>query len=256
MNTSQEAPVGSPAGAPEFSPGLVRTEPHGARRERVYTTLRAELMSGRIHPSERLAEERLAERFEVSRTPVREALARLLSDGLVVKRDGGVYLYVPSFEALTQLYELRVTLELQGVRRAIEDPTVRHDRALLDEELAHWHTLAADRPPPAPGFVTVDEQFHTTLLLASGNAELAAALGQVNRRIRAVRMHDYLTENRMEATVTEHIEIAELVLRDRLPRALEALREHVGASRDVVMERAARALAVAQATHPDRRVEA
>jgi hypothetical protein len=55
-------------------------------------------------------------------------------------------------------------------------------------------------------------------------------------------MYDYLTEDRMAATIAEHIGIAELVVRDRLPQALEALRAHVGASREVVMERAAAAL--------------
>jgi DNA-binding GntR family transcriptional regulator len=213
-----------------------------SRRDRVYATIRDELMNGGFSPYERLTEERLAECHGVSRTPVREALARLQSDGIVVKREGGLYLYVPSFRELTDLYELRITLELRGLTRALEDPTVRHDRSRLEAELDHWYGLRDHRPAPDAGFVAHDEQFHTTLLDASGNPALTGALAQANRRIRSVRMYDYLTEDRMTATITEHIEIAELVVRDRLPEALEALREHVGASREVVMHRAAAAL--------------
>lgn len=224
--------------------------PHRSRRDEVYAGLRDELMSGRISPFERLAEERLAEQFGVSRTPIREALARLRSDGLVEKRDGGLYLSVPSFPALVGLYELRVTLELQGIRRAIEDPAVVHDRPRLEAELGHWYLLSEDRPTPSAGFVAVDEQFHATLLDCSGNPALTDALHQVNQRIRPVRMYDYLTENRMAATIAEHIAIAEHVLAGRLTTALDALREHVGASKDVVMQRAANAVAITRMAHP------
>ncbi|KQT98117.1 GntR family transcriptional regulator [Sanguibacter sp. Leaf3] len=225
---------------------VVSTPPQrpASRREQVYLALRDELMNGRISPYERLAEERIAERHDVSRTPVREALARLQADGLVEKRDGGLYLYLPSFHELAGLYELRVTLELRGIERAIAEVDIHHDRTRLEAELDRWYGHRDHRPTPDAGFVAEDEQFHTTLVDASGNPALTQALVQVNSRIRSVRMYDYLTENRMTATITEHIEIAELVVRDRLPAALDALRHHVGASQDVVMERAANALAM------------
>lgn len=232
----------APAGPDAATAPAAPVAPAASRREHVYLTLRDELMSGRVSPFERLTEERLADRLGVSRTPVREALARLQADGIVVKRDSGLHLYVPSFHELTDLYELRITLELRGLTRALEDPTVRHDRRLLEAELERWYAFREDRPDPDAGFVSQDERFHATLLDASGNPALSQALAQTNRRIRAVRMYDYLTDDRMTATVSEHIGIAELVVRDRLPQALEALRAHVGASREVVMQRAAAAL--------------
>lgn len=216
--------------------------PEPSRRDRVYLAIRDELMSGGVSPYERLTEERLAERLGVSRTPVREALARLQSDGIVIKRDGGLHLYVPSFRELTDLYELRIALELRGLTRVLEDPTLHHDRPRLEAELERWYGFRDHRPAPDAGFVGHDEQFHTTLLDASGNPSLTEALAQANRRIRSVRMYDYLTEDRMTATITEHIAIADLVVRGRIAAALDALRDHVGASREVVMQRAATAL--------------
>ena len=236
----------------ELSPGTAAKEVSRRRgvsgatplRERVYEALRDELMSGQISPFERLAEERIAERFETSRTPVREAVARLFADGRLEKRNGGLYLYLPNFEELTGLYELRITLELRGIQRAIEEPSVRHDRARLETELARWYAHRDGGTVPDPGFVAEDERFHTELLDASGNPSLTRALVQVNQRIRSVRMYDYLTDSRLEATIRDHLEIGELVLQGRLSSALDALRNHVGASREVVLERAAKALSL------------
>src|SRR5690606_33479539 len=85
--------------------------PNITRRDRVYLSLRDDLMSGRISPDERLGEEKLAERYLVSRTPVREALARLVSDGLVERREHSWFPFRPRFDDLADLYELRTLLE-------------------------------------------------------------------------------------------------------------------------------------------------
>lgn len=217
-----------------------RTSP--SRSELVYRRLRALLMDGAVSPMERLREEALGERFGVSRTPVREALTRLQADGLVERRDGGLYLHIPRFDAIANLYELRLMLELHGIERAIEDRTIVHDATVLGPELLRWKELLVTPPAPDAGFVAMDEGFHATLLRASGNDALVEALEQVNRRIRPIRMYDYLTVDRLEATVTEHIAIAELVLDGDLTQALRSLRDHVEESRTVVMERAAKAL--------------
>lgn len=222
-----------------------RTSP--SRSELVYRRLRTLLMDGAVSPMERLLEEALAERFGVSRTPVREALTRLQADGLVERRDGGLYLHIPRFDAIADLYELRLTLELHGIERAMEDRTIVHDASVLEPELLRWKALLLAPPAPDAGFVAMDEGFHATLLRASGNAALVEALEQVNRRIRPIRMYDYLTVDRLEATVSEHIAIAELVLDGDLSQALKSLRDHVQESRTVVMERAAKALPLGMA---------
>ncbi|MFI6867916.1 GntR family transcriptional regulator [Nocardia sp. NPDC050406] len=86
--------------------------------ERVYRALQRDLAAGVLVPTERLGEERLAEIYGVSRTPVREALARLLADGLVERHPGGLYPYRPRLDELADLFELRILLESQGIHRA------------------------------------------------------------------------------------------------------------------------------------------
>ncbi len=212
-------------------------------REQVYGRLRDEILNGRVSPRERLTEPKLSKAFDVSRTPVREALSRLLSDGLVERTDFGYAVVVPSLEDLRNLYELRITLELRGISRAIENPQVRHDEALLRAELTRWEEMRDDVPDPDPSFVLRDEGFHQALSRASGNAQLTDALVTVNQKIRAVRMHDFVEEERIDATIDEHLAILRLVLAHELPDALTALHQHVGESLEVVMERATHAMA-------------
>jgi DNA-binding GntR family transcriptional regulator len=221
-----------------------------SRSELVYRSLRTTLMEGGILPTERLAEEALAERFGVSRTPVREALTRLQADGLVERRDGGLYLHIPSFDSIADLYELRINLELYGIERAIRDRSLVHDEAVLRRELDTWYAYRDSPPPPDAGFVAKDEGFHGSLLRSSGNLALVEALASVNQKIRPIRMYDYLTEDRIDATVSEHIHIAELVLGSQLSEALSSLRDHVEESRAVVMDRASKAFPVGMLTPP------
>ncbi|TFF17337.1 GntR family transcriptional regulator [Cellulosimicrobium funkei] len=212
-------------------------------RDAVYARLRGEILDGRIDPRERLTEPKLGRRFGVSRTPVREALSRLLSDGLVERTDFGYAVVVPSLAELRDLDELRVTLELRGLDRVIENPGLRHDTDVLRAELARWVELRATPPRPDPGFVLLDERFHTALSRAAGNERMTQALVEVNEKVRAVRRYDFVEDERVRSTVDEHVRILELVLADRLPEARTALHHHVGASLAVVTERAARALA-------------
>jgi DNA-binding GntR family transcriptional regulator len=228
--------VGAGLGFPVMGTG-------GSLRDAVYHRLRDEILNGRVSPRERLTEPKLSKAFEVSRTPVREALSRLLSDGLVERTDFGYAVVVPSLETLRNLYELRITLELRGIARAIENRQVSHDAEMLRAELARWEEMRDVVPDPDPSFVVVDEGFHQVLSRASGNAQLTDALVTVNQKIRAVRMHDFVEEDRITATVDEHMEILRLVLADRLPEALTALHKHVGESLEVVMDRAATAMA-------------
>ncbi|MDI9919164.1 GntR family transcriptional regulator [Rhodococcus sp. IEGM 1379] len=217
----------------------------GSLRDQVYQSIRADLMSGKIAPDQRLSEERLAQIHGVSRTPVREALARLQSDGLVQRGEHGLYPYRPRLEELDGLYELRILLELQGIRRVLDTEYTRHDVDVLGAELERWYKLRARTLEPDTSFVTLDEEFHTALLVASGNPALTEALAHVNARIRPVRMFDNLTPAGIEAIVEEHIAIAELVLDNKLPEALDSLQAHIDYGRLAVLERAHQALSLA-----------
>lgn len=211
-------------------------------RERAYTQIRRMVMLGEVPAGQRLAEEQIAEQLQVSRTPVREAFVRLHGDRLLKRfSDGGYYVAEIDLFDLRDLYELRLTLELRGITRAAEED-IEHDRDALQELYAEWLAIRDDPPEPDGSFIELDESFHLALLRSSGNLALAEMLEAVNIRIRPVRTYDFLTDDRIRTSIEEHLGIVGAVLGGEIALAADLLREHIGASLEVVEERAASAI--------------
>jgi DNA-binding GntR family transcriptional regulator len=211
--------------------------------EAAYRQLRDRLLAGSFPLTRRLAEERLAGLVGVSRTPVRHALIRLHGEGLVSRhRDGGYRPAVPDPNDIACLYEARRALEIGALWRPSEAGG-RHDRATLEELREDWEALRRDQPPADAGFVTSDEDFHVRLAHAAGNEVMVDLLRSVNARIRIVRIHDFLTDDRIEQTITEHLQLLGAVMADDPSGAERIFRAHLAKSKQVAEERALRAIA-------------
>jgi DNA-binding GntR family transcriptional regulator len=114
----------------------------------------------------------------------------------------------------------------------------RHDPAVLEPLRDQWRQMSLGSPPPPdPNFVLLDESFHIALATAAANDVAVEFLRQVNQRIRLVRMHDFLLEPRIEATIAEHLNLVELVLAGDIVAAEAACTQHIGDSMAVVEER-------------------
>jgi DNA-binding GntR family transcriptional regulator len=212
------------------------------RTARIYAALKHGLLIGQYALGARLGEERLARDLGVSRTPVREALFRLHSEGLVDRHpDGGYCPTAPNLAAIRELYEVRIALE----RSAILRPRFTgrpHDRDHLVALRDDWLALAGDPPEPDPEFVILDEEFHVRLAESSGNRELGDILRRVNERIRVVRMRDFLTTERISKTIAEHLGVVIAVLDGDLDGAVATFEQHLFTSLDVVEHHVAGAL--------------
>lgn len=218
-------------------------------RQHAYDSLKRTLLAGDFPLGARLAEERLAARIGVSRTPIREALARLHAEHIVERHpDGGFMPRPPDLHSTRHLYEIRFALE----RAALSRPELTgepHDPEVVAHLVTEWESLVPDSAAgdagiaPDPSFVLLDEDFHVRLAGAAGNDELAMLLVSVNERIRPVRMHDFLSADRIASTIEQHLGILDAVRTGRLGGALRALDAHLAESLAEVEVRAARALA-------------
>jgi DNA-binding GntR family transcriptional regulator len=213
--------------------------------DRVYATLRERLLRGDMPVGRRLVEQQLAAEFDTSRTPVREALRRLEGDGHIVRdRGGGMCPSAPSVKSMRELYEVRVALEELCARRAASSgdrgkiEAIEHDWRALD---AAWNDSRA--LPRGPDFVYADEGFHRALAGASGNGVADSLLGDLNDRIRVLRIYDFTTDDRIGSTITEHLEILACILARDADAAAAFMRAHVQRSALVVRERVGSALA-------------
>jgi DNA-binding GntR family transcriptional regulator len=214
-----------------------------SRAEEAYGEIKRRLLVGEFRLGARLGEERLAARLGLSRTPIREALFRLHSEGLVDRHpDGGYRPRAPITSGIAELYEVRRGLELMAMRRPFTAGR-RHDTGILEQVRDEWAGLATDLPEPDPSFVVADEAFHISLAEAAGNDALVELLHQVNQRIRLVRMQDFLRHERIVATVEQHLQIVTTLLKGEVEDAATALCSHLAESMAFVETLAARALA-------------
>ena len=212
--------------------------------DRVYARLRERLLRGDMPVGRRLVEQQLAEEFHTSRTPVREALRRLEGDGHIVRdRGGGMCPAVPSVKSMRELYEVRVALEELCARRA----ATSGDRDRIEAIEQDWQALEAAwhdarELPRGPDFVYADEGFHRALAGASGNDVAESLLADLNDRIRVLRIYDFTTDDRIGATIAEHLEIIGCVVARDADAAAAFMRAYVQRSALVVRERVGTAL--------------
>ncbi|MFO1272517.1 MAG: GntR family transcriptional regulator [Rubrivivax sp.] len=198
--------------------------------EQVYARLKAQLNDFELVPGDRFSEAELGARLGVSRTPVREALFRLRNEGLLdVESKSGWYVRPIDFGKLEQLYDLRIVLESHALARLCARAETSTPE--LDELKAVWLVPAAERRADGREVGALDEQFHATLVRATGNQEMARVHWDVTERIRIIRRLDFTRADRVEATYVEHAKILRAVIQRKADQAQLLLRSHIEQSK-------------------------
>ena len=197
---------------------------------RVYDVLRQRIATRQYAPGSRLTEAEIAQEFEVSRTPVRQALFRLQQEGFVEVLFRSGWRVLPfDFDQFEQLYDLRMVLETTAVHRLCESDH-RVDRSLLDSLAGIWLVPAAQRSSDTVQVAQWDEEFHCALVAAAGNAEMARVHRDVTERIRIIRRLDFTQQPRIDATYDEHAKILKAIRANRGDQAAMLLRAHIETS--------------------------
>ncbi|HEY7646479.1 MAG TPA: GntR family transcriptional regulator [Hyphomicrobiales bacterium] len=184
-----------------------------------------EIATGHLKPGERLEEMSLAQRFGVSRTPVRETLQQLAATGLVELRGRrGAIVSAPDPARLLEMFDVMAELEALCGRLAAR-------RATAEDEAALRATLASCREAAESGDSDVyyyeNERFHRAVYAASGNRFLAEQASSVNKRLAPFRRLQLRVRNRMRTSYDEHAAIVDAILSGNGALAAERLHSHV-----------------------------
>ncbi|WP_144156148.1 GntR family transcriptional regulator [Paraburkholderia sp. BCC1885] len=216
------------------APALASPPALGASRANyVYAQLRDDIFELRLLPGDRLTEGAIAERFNVSRTPAREALQRLQGDGLMQGYVRGGWEVVPiDFKRFDDLYEMRELIETFAVRRLCQrdGPLSAELSGLLDQLDAIWLAPPGARLTDGREVAMLDEAFHLALVSATDNDELAAALQRVTDRIRVVRRLDLVYGDCIDETYAEHAVILAAIRAGDTDQALACITQHIHGS--------------------------
>lgn len=206
------------------------------RTQQVVDELRLEILRNVLKPGTRITEEGLAERYGLSRTPVREALRLLTRESLLVHVPRAYYEVASvNLDEMDDLYTMRVALEERVAERIVRTGAAEELRALL----TFWSA-----PPTAPEgdvqLVFADERFHESLAAASGSTVLPPMLRNINNRLHALRMRDFIAPERVLRTYEQHRAILEALLKGDARLAAALLKAHIWQSYDFVCASMAR----------------
>jgi len=184
-----------------------------------------EIVAGKFQPGERLDEVSLAERYNVSRTPIREALHALAASGLVeVRPHRGTIVADVSPDRLHEMFEVMAELEAMCGRLAARRMSETEHGQLKD---AHAACGAAADAEHSDRYYYENERFHFCIYEGSHNGFLAEQCKTLHRRLQAYRRLQLRVRNRMATSFREHGEIAAALEAGDGEKAAQLLRRHV-----------------------------
>jgi DNA-binding GntR family transcriptional regulator len=198
--------------------------------DRAYAVLRGDIVDWSLAPGSALAEVELSERLGISRTPVREALARLVSDGLVEPVGGrGLVVTSVSSSDVVALFELRGALEREAAQLAARRRDVEVFTALRDD-LRHSPVLVALGDDGTKEYFDIVRKFDAAIDASVHNAYLQAALDGVRTHAARIRRLSHDNPQRLFDAGNEHLLIVEAIIDGDSQLAGDATNVHLNRS--------------------------
>lgn len=192
--------------------------------EQTYHALVGMIMSRELVGGQVLEERPLSKMLNVSRTPLKIALSRLLGEGLTARLSNGLYVVnAPSIEDYLQILEARRLLESHAAERAAENfpaDVSRRLRARIEEMLADESGNVKDR-------LDFDDWFHAEVAAAAHNAQLERMIHDIRRRAQMCNIKN--NPARFKFTCAEHLAILDAFDRKDPEAARHAMQEHLDA---------------------------
>lgn len=227
------ASTGDPAGVSEPGSSFLRGTVPAAKRtlaEELRLQLADDIVRGALEPGSSLDESEIARRFNVSRTPVREALRQLVASGLVNSRaHRSAVVARPTIEQLNSMFEAMAELEALCAGLAAERMPVMQRRELeaLHERL---RLLSYDGNPQL--FHEANEAFHNAIYAGSQNGYVAEMTLATRVRVQPFRRAQFRNLGRLAKSYVEHDRVVVAIMRGDKSGATSAMRDHIETVRE------------------------
>lgn len=186
------------------------------------------ILQGQLQPGERISEPDVANRLQVSRVPVREALRELESSGLVVSRKhAGVFVRAIEAQEVRDLYEIRSVLDGFAGAKAAALPTAARQALTqaLNVSIAAMHPAHAEQK--LSSYYSENLNFHWLIVVAARNEQLSRTYQEVVQKLHLARLQSLAQVSGMATSIAEHQKISQAIERGDAPIAQSLLAEHV-----------------------------
>jgi len=197
--------------------------------EHAYAQIKQKIFNFEMMPGDLISEGNLAKLVNVSRTPLRQALQQLQHGGFIKAIPKIGWQVAPlDFDKLDELYDFRVLIESNAVKALCNS---NRDNQIFKDLQKIWLTSKSKRSFNTLEVGILDEQFHTSLVKASGNEEMLKTHSEITERIKIVRRLDFTKNDRINSTYDEHGQIIKAILTGRAAEAQRLLRAHIEQSK-------------------------
>ncbi len=192
--------------------------------------LREKIINGQLEMGERLSERKISDELGVSKSPIREALARLQDEGLVViEPQKGAHVFTLSETEVAQICDFRLAIEYAAFELALERnaKALTQDMARIVEKM-----IEAKEQGDNQTYLSLDADFHQLIFQYSANPYLHASYNQYVGKVSALRTHLSQYEHHTDLSLKEHEDILDAAYKNDLKIIRALLREHIGRSEE------------------------
>ena len=191
-------------------------------KDKVYLYIEELISSGKLKSGDPIIESAVAENLSVSRTPVREALNELESDGFVISYPKkGTFVRQITTKDIENIYDVRLSLELLALEKSFDNIeqkvllNFKKDYKNLEENFT-WEMARK-----------IDEDFHNYIIKTANNQTLTEILIRLNKQVGRYRTMASMDPNRSDKTITEHMQIISAIIEGNKNMALKMMKNHL-----------------------------
>jgi len=200
--------------------------------DQVYEKIRNDIVTGQLIPGTRLVDLQLAERYGISRTPVRDALQKLTKEGLVVSpQKKGYYVFKATRQDIVEIFEIRVILDKAVITKLVSEMMPNNYQYYLGllkniEDRLNEGILKGPKE-----FTHYDEEFHDSIISLSNNSRLLEIYSANRIQTKAFRSMTSFSQDRIDKANKLHFELLDAIKNIDCEHAVQAVIKHVELSR-------------------------
>lgn len=203
-------------------------------REQVYKILKNSICDGEFKPGEWLQEKELAAKLNVSRSPIREALHSLVSDGLAVEiPNKGVFVKTFTPKDIDEIFDLRVMLENYAISKSKNNITSKQVNNLLDTlsklEFAYNENNLLE-------YTSIDSSLHSQIISLSGNSLLESTYNQLGSMISQFRIYSLSENQRFVESFYEHKSLIDNIITGDIKKAMDINSQHLNLAKIMIVK--------------------
>jgi DNA-binding GntR family transcriptional regulator len=203
-------------------------------RQDIYERIRDDITCGRLLPGERLTENKLSNMYNVSRSPIREALRQLESEGLIsFERNKGIEVSKLSVKQMKEIYDIRSLLEGYAVRISVEQLTKKDISALTN---IHKKLITAARDKNIQAWLQNNALFHSYFRDKAGKENLCQLIVMLKRRTYHYQNMSLSYDRYFETYIGHHAAILEACKKKDADLAERQMRQHVQTTKCAIVE--------------------